>query len=177
MADETGNKSPSLSTDPMSEPERKTGLNGTYWLCNVVEMWERLAYYTLRPVAAIYVMQADEPGGLHLTADHKGLIFLWWFILQSLFPMVTGGLADRYGYRKTIGFSVIVNMTGYVMMAFLHSYWGFFGGVLVLAFGTAFFKPGLQATLGHQLNKKNSSLGWGVFYWVVNVGSFIGHII
>ncbi|UCE59267.1 MAG: MFS transporter [Phycisphaerales bacterium] len=167
------------TNDSMSSAEAcpKKGFNSTYWMCNAVEMWERLAYYTLRPVAPIYIMQADEPGGLHLTAEHKGWIFLWWFIFQSLFPMVTGGLADRYGYRKTIAFSVIVNMTGYVMMAFLHSYWGFFGGVLVLAFGTAFFKPGLQATLGHQLTKENSSLGWGVFYWIVNVGSYIGHIV
>jgi len=167
---------PSADSSTTANPDSKKGFNSTYWMCNVVEMWERLAYYTLRPVAPIYIMQADEPGGLHLTAEHKGWIFLWWFIFQSLFPMVTGGLADRYGYRKTILFSVIVNVTGYLMMAFLHSYYGFFGGVLVLAFGTAFFKPGLQATLSHQLTKKQSSLGWGVFYWVVNVGSYIGHI-
>jgi MFS family permease len=159
------------------KPAKLGGFNGTYWMCNAVEMWERLAYYTLRPVAPIYVMQADEPGGLHLTGDHKALIFLWWFIVQSLLPMVTGGFADRYGYRKTIAFSVAVNVIGYLMMAFLHSYYGFFGGVLVLAFGTAFFKPGLQGTLAHQLTKDSSSLGWGVFYWIVNVGSYIGHII
>jgi MFS family permease len=159
------------------KPAKLAGFNGTYWMCNAIEMWERLAYYTLRPVAPIYVMQADEPGGLHLTGDHKALIFLWWFIVQSLLPMVTGGFADRYGYRKTIAFSVTVNVIGYLMMAFLHSYYGFFGGVLVLAFGTAFFKPGLQGTLAHQLTKDSSSLGWGIFYWIVNVGSYIGHII
>ncbi|UCC29409.1 MAG: MFS transporter [Phycisphaerales bacterium] len=168
---------PSADSSATAHPDSKKGFNSTYWMCIAIEMWERLAYYTLRPVAPIYVMQADEPGGLHLTAEHKGWIFLWWFIFQSLFPMVTGGLADRYGYRKTILFSVLVNVTGYLMMAFLHSYYGFFGGVLVLAFGTAFFKPGLQATLGHQLTKENSSLGWGIFYWIVNVGSWIGHIV
>ncbi len=172
-----------MTNDPANDPNgestpvEKKGFNSTYWMCIIVEMWERLAYYTLRPVAPIYVMQADEPGGLHLTAEHKGWIFLWWFIFQSLFPMVTGVLADRYGYRKTILFSVLINVTGYLMMAFLHSYYGFFGGVLVLAFGTAFFKPGLQASLGHQLTKQNSSLGWGIFYWIVNVGSWIGHIV
>ncbi|MCH8242811.1 MAG: MFS transporter [Planctomycetes bacterium] len=176
MTDHTTEQQDASSAQPNGS-FRLLGFNGTYWMCNVIEMWERLAYYTLRPVAAIYVMQADEPGGLHLTADHKGWIFLWWFIFQSLFPMVTGGFADRYGYRKTILFSVAVNMTGYVMMAMMHSYWGFFGGVLVLAFGTAFFKPGLQGTLAHQLTKANSSLGWGTFYWIVNVGSYIGHIV
>ena len=109
MEDNTSNQPDASSAQP-EKSFRLLGFNGTYWMCNVIEMWERLAYYTLRPVAAIYVMQADEPGGLHLTAEHKGWIFLWWFIFQSLFPMVTGGFADRYGYRKTILFSVAVNM-------------------------------------------------------------------
>ena len=38
----------------------------TFWMLNIIEMWERLAYYVLRPVAPIYIMQATEPGGLHL---------------------------------------------------------------------------------------------------------------
>jgi hypothetical protein len=46
-----------------------------------------------------------------------------------------------------------------------------------LATGTAFFKPGLQGSLAHQLTKENSSVGWGIFYWVVNVGAFIGHFL
>ena len=167
---------PTTDASPADQPQKR-GFGGTYWFCNAVEMWERLAYYTLRPVAAIYIMQADDPGGLHLTADHKGWIFLWWFIFQSLFPMVTGGLADRYGYRKTIAFSLVLNTTGYLMMAFLYSYYGFFAGVAVLAIGTAFFKPGLQGTLAHTLTAEGSSLGWGIFYWIVNMGSFFGHVL
>jgi MFS family permease len=140
-------------------------------------MWERLAYYTLRPVAPIYVASATEPGGLHLTQGHRGAIWAWWAIFQSLLPMVTGGYADRYGYKRTLFFSITLNIIGYLMMAFLHSYYGFFGGIIVLAIGTAFFKPSLQATIAHNLTKYTSSLGWGVFYWVVNVGSLIGHYI
>jgi len=157
------------------EPPRKRSLGRTYWLCNVIEMWERLAYYVLRPVAPIYIAQATEPGGLHLTQSTKGWIYAWWAIFQSFLPMVTGGYADRYGYKKTLAFSVTMNIIGYTMMAFLHSYYGFFGGIIVLAIGTAFFKPSLQATLAHNLTKATSSLGWGVFYWIVNVGSLIGH--
>jgi len=159
------------------EPEPCKTLNGTYWLCNVIEMWERLAYYTLRPVGPIYVASATEPGGLHLTQADRGQIWAWWAIVQSLLPMVTGGYADRYGYKRTLFFSITMNIIGYLMMAFLHSYWGFFAGIVVLAFGTAFFKPSIQATIAHNLSKYTSSLGWGIFYWVVNVGSLTGHYI
>ena len=171
MTDGTSNETPG-ATDGQA---KLLGFDARYWMCNTVEMWERLAYYTLRVIAPIYIMQATEPGGLHLTAAHKGWIYAWWAIFQSLLPMVTGGYADRYGYKRTLFFSITMNIIGYTMMAFMHSYYGFFGGIIVLAIGTAFFKPGLQATLAHSVSKANSSLGWGIFYWVVNVGSLIGH--
>ena len=146
-----------------------------YWSLCGIEMFERCAYFLVRVVVAVYIMQADEPGGLHLTAADKGTIFAWWFIFQSVLPMFTGGYADRYGYKKTIFFSVTMNIIGFVVMAYMRTFWGFFGGVLILATGTAFFKPGLQGSLAQNLNKSNSSVGWGIFYWVVNVGAFIAH--
>ncbi len=135
-------------------------------------MFERLAYFGIRAVVPIYIMQATEPGGLHLTALHKGWIYMWWAVFQSFLPIITGGIADRYGYKRVLFFAISANAVGYVMMANLHNYYGFFAGILVLATGTAFFKPALQGSLAQNLTKANSSLGWGVFYWVVNVGAF-----
>ncbi len=146
-------------------------------------MWERLAFYNLRVMAPVYIMQADNPGGLHLTAADKGTIYAWWAAFQSLLPIVTGGYADRFGYKRTLGFALSLMMVGYLMIALLRdvswisNYWGFFSGILVLATGTAFFKPSIQGSLAHQLTKENSSVGWGLFYWVVNVGAFVGHYL
>ena len=165
------------TTAPAGDKPKRQPLGRTYWLCNVIEMWERLAYYVLRPVAPIYICQATEPGGLHLPQATKGWIYMWWAIFQSFLPMATGGIADRYGYKRVIFFSVSMNITGYLLMAYCHSYYGFFAGIITLAIGTAFFKPGLQGTIAHQLRKETSSLGWGVFYWVVNVGSLAGHYL
>ncbi len=154
-----------------------------FWTLNTVEMWERLAFYNLRVMAPIYIMQVDNPGGLHLTAANKGTIYAWWAIFQSLLPIVTGGLADRFGYKRTLGFAVSLMMAGYLLIAFLRdlpgvdNYWSFLGGILILATGTAFFKPSIQGSLAHQLTKANSSVGWGIFYWVVNVGAYVGHFL
>jgi MFS family permease len=63
-------------------------------------------------------MQADNPGGLHLTAIQKGSIYAWWAAFQSLLPIVTGGFADRFGYKRTLGFAISLMMLGYVMVAF-----------------------------------------------------------
>jgi MFS family permease len=152
-------------------------------MLNTIEMWERLAYYNLRLMAPIYIMQADNPGGLHLSAMQKGTIYAWWAIFQSLLPIVTGGLADRFGYKKTLGFSFAMMMTGYLMVAYMRdltwigNYGAFFIAIMTLATGTAFFKPAIQGSLANTLTKENASVGWGVFYWVVNVGAFIGHYL
>ncbi len=149
----------------------------TFWMLNTIEMFERLAYFGIRAVVPLYIMQATEPGGLHLSAVDKGVIYMWWAILQSWLPMFTGGIADRYGYKRVLFFAISANCVGYLMMAFLHSYPGFFAGVLVLAAGTAFFKPALQGSIAQNLTKANSSMGWGIFYWVVNVGAVLAPIL
>jgi dipeptide/tripeptide permease len=43
--------------------------------------------------------------------------------------------------------------------------------------GTAIFKPPLHGTLAHCVDEKNSSLGWGLFYQVVNIGGFVGPLV
>ena len=172
-----------LPADPPAAPAEKARFGRVFWTLNTIEMWERLAFYNLRVMAPIYVMQADNPGGLHLTAADKGTIYAWWAAFQSLLPIVTGGYADRFGYKRTLAFAISMMMVGYLMIAFLRdvsfmsNYWGFFSGILVLATGTAFFKPSIQGSLAHNLTKANSSIGWGIFYWVVNVGAFIGHYL
>lgn len=155
---------PVLSSAPV-----KPRFGRVFWALNSIEMWERLAFYNLRVMAPIYIMQADNPGGLHLTAVDKGTIYAWWAIFQSLLPIVTGGLADRFGYKRTLVFAISLMMTGYLMIGFLRdlawlsNYWALFAGIMTLATGTAFFKPSIQGSLAHQLTKESSSVGWGIF--------------
>ncbi|MBD3257840.1 MFS transporter [candidate division GN15 bacterium] len=145
-----------------------------FWMVNIMEMIERLAYYGVRVVIPIYIAQADEIGGLHFTAVQKGTIFLWWALFQSLTPMISGGFADRYGYKRTIAISVFTKVLGYVLMATMTSFYPFLIGCCVLALGTAIFKPGVQGTMCQVLTKRNSSVGWGTFYMLVNIGGFLG---
>jgi dipeptide/tripeptide permease len=151
-----------------------TSLPRPYWMVNIMEMLERLAYYGVRVVIPIYIAQADEPGGLHFAQTEKGIIFLWWAVVQSLVPMFSGGFADRYGFKKTIAASVAIKATGYLLMATQREFWPFLFGCCVLALGTAIFKPGVQGTMCQVLSKRNSSVGWGTFYMLVNVGGFLG---
>ncbi len=163
--------------DPLAGRRSFLGFTIGYWMLNSIEMFERLAYYMVRSVVALYIMQADDPSGLHFTAAQKGTIYLVWFAFQSVLPTFTGGYADRYGYKKTLFFAVSLNVAGYLLMATQTSYLGFTLAIVVLATGSAFFKPSLQGSLAQNITPDRSSMGWGVFYWVVNVGAAIGPIL
>jgi len=150
------------------------GFKRAFWMVNIIEMFERLAYYGVRVVIPIYIAQADEINGLHFTQSEKGIIFMWWALVQSLVPVFSGGFADRYGYKKTIAVSLSIYILGYLMMATQREFLPFLMGCCVLAVGVALFKPGVQGTLVRTLTDKNSSVGWGTFYMVVNIGGFLG---
>ncbi len=163
---------------PATERESMFGqlakLPRPFWMANIMEMFERLAYYGVRVVIPIYIAQADEIHGLHFSQTQKGLIFTLWALVQTGVPVFSGGFADRYGYKRTVAWSIGIKALGYLLMATQRGFWPFTFGCLVLALGTAIFKPGLQGTLLRTLDKRNSSVGWGTFYMLVNVGGFLG---
>lgn len=154
--------------------EQTKALTWPFWVVNFMEMIERLAYYGVRVVIPIYIAQADEIGGLHFTQGDKGFIFMAWAIVQTALPVFTGGFADRYGYKKQISLSIVIKIIGYLLMATQREFWPFFSGCMILAAGTAIFKPPVQGTFVKTLNEKSSGVGWGFFYMVVNVGGFLG---
>jgi len=162
-------------------------------LANLIEIFERLAYYGLRTVVPIYMVLAVEEGGPQFSHVQKGVIYAWWALVQSLVPIMSGGLADRYGYKKTVGVSIAIKTAGYLIMAWCvelgaaissgastgvpgHAavYGVFMLGALALAFGTAVFKPGIQSIIALSMPEGTKATGWAVFYQLVNVGGFFG---
>ena len=161
-------------TDNSSFWQQTRRLIWPFWVANIMEMIERLAYYGVRVVIPIYIAQADEIGGLYFSQADKGFIFMWWALVQSALPVFTGGFADRYGYKRQIVVAIALKAVGYLLMASQRQFWPFFAGCLVLAAGTAIFKPPVQGTFARTLTERTSGVGWGFFYLVVNVGGFLG---
>ena len=187
-----------MPTPPPSESSASLGaqlqsFSRVFWVANTMEMLERLAYYGLRTVLPIYMVLSLEEGGPQFDHVQKGLIYAWWAAVQSGVPVFTGGYADRYGYKLTVAIAIAIKIVGYLGMAYAvpmaammtggesasvpghdATFYLFTAGAMMLALGTAVFKPGLQGIIGTQLNKENGSVGWSVFYQLVNVGGFLG---
>jgi len=149
----------------------------SFWCSNGIELMERWAYYGVRGGLAVYMVAALATGGLGFTHIEKANIFFWWAAFQSLLPTFTGGYADRYGYKKTVAVAVGLAVLGYLNMAIQTSYWPFFFACMMVATGTALFKPGIQGILANSTNPQNATLGWSFFYMVVNIGGFTGPLI
>ncbi len=152
-------------------------LSYVFWVVGGMEMIERLAYYGVKAVATLYAKDPVSKGGLGVTMTEFGGILTVWALVQSILPVFTGGLSDRYGYKQTIAVSTVIKIIGYLIMASFPTFWGFFAGAIVLASGTAVFKPGIQGTLVKATRRDNSSMAWGIFYQTVNIGGFLGPLV
>jgi MFS family permease len=67
-----------------------------------------------------------------------------------------------------------LNIVGYTVMANASGFWSMLLAALFVGTGTAIFKPPVQGSVAKSLNAGNSGLGFGIFYWIVNVGGFLG---
>lgn len=152
-------------------------LSYVFWVVGGMEMIERLAYYGVKAVATLYAKDPVSKGGLGVTMTEFALILTVWPLIQSILPVLTGGLSDRYGYKQTIAASTAIKIAGYLIMAAFPTFAGFFAGAVVLASGTAVFKPGIQGTLVKATRRDNSSMAWGIFYQTVNIGGFMGPLV
>src|SRR5258708_1342109 len=121
-------------------------LGYVFWVVGAMEMVERLAFYGVKSLATLYAKDPVSAGGLVLTMTRFGTILMVWALVQCLVPVLTGGLSDRYGYKETIFTSTVIKIAGYLTMATWPTFDGFLAGAVLLATGTAIFKPGIQGT-------------------------------
>ena len=152
-------------------------LGYVFWLVGGMEMIERLAYYGVKSSAGLYATDAASKGGLGLSMSEYGDIMLVFALTQTFVPVFTGGISDRIGYKETIFLSTVIKIMAYMTMAWFPSYWGFMAGAMLLAFGTGIFKPGIQGTLVNATPRECTSMAWGIFYQVVNIGGFLGPML
>jgi len=166
-----------------SVPE-KLGLGATlralptaFYTANAMEVFERMAWYGFYAVSSNYLTGPVSEGGLGLSAEQRGVIQAIVPFLLYLFPVFTGALADRFGYYRTFLVSYLILLPGYFMLGQPRGFWGFFFVFLVVAVGAALFKPLVVGTVARTTGPATESLGFGIFYMIVNIGGFLGPIV
>ncbi|MCB1150828.1 MFS transporter, partial [bacterium] len=134
-------------------------------------------WYGFYPLSSLYHTGPIADGDLVFTSEDRGVIQGLGTFFLYLFPAVFGALADRYGYKAMFLASCAIMAPAYLLLQFPTSFWGFFAVYFLVAIGHGMFKPVVIATVAKTTTEKTGSMGYGIFYMMVNVGGFLGPII
>ncbi|MFK7741485.1 MAG: peptide MFS transporter [Planctomycetota bacterium] len=143
-----------------------------------IEMWERLAFYTMVGVLLLYATDS-ESGGLAWSKDVGNEIYGLYLAFVYFTPYVGGLLADRFlGYRKSVLIGGLLFATGFFMLA-TGEKWAFPAGLVFLCVGNGFFKPTISAMVGNLYEKGDPKrdAGFNIFYMGINIGAFIANFL
>jgi len=149
----------------------------TFWTANTIELIERFAWYGFFMLFANYLTQSTDVGALGFTQSQKGWIMGVGTGILYFLPLITGSIADKYGYKKVLAVAFVIYTSAFILLPMVSSFAGVFAMYLYLALGAALFKPIISATVAKTTNPENSSIGFGIFYMMVNLGAFFGPMV
>ncbi len=162
----------------------KAGFHRTFWVANGMELFERLAYYGQATVFSIYLRDH-----LHFTEIDAGAISSVFGGLIYFLPIFAGTIADKIGFRKSFTFAFSVLMLGYFLIGSTgmavfgaiydgsNLFWVLIPMVTLTAMGGSFIKPSVLGTVAVTSKPETKSLGYAVYYSLVNIGALLGPLI
>ncbi len=161
--------------------EIRTGFHPTFWIANTLELFERLAYYGAKAVLAVFI--AEKVG---LESEAGFLAGLFNTFLYSL-PIIAGVFVDKYGFKRTLMACFAIFALGYFAIGAAGMGWGIENYIdkklyLILALvftaiGGSLIKPCIVGTVAITSKPDARTLGFSIYYTLVNFGGAIGPIL
>lgn len=164
--------------------EIRTGFELPFWVANITEIFERLAYYGAFASLALYLQErlsfSTEQTGT-LTGIFGGMV---WFL-----AIFGGAAADRLGFRRALGTAYLILAVAYFLIGSIAAPWLapirdavplslFVGVILILpALGIAMVKPCVVGTTAGAAKENVRSLGYSIYYTMVNIGGAAGPFV
>jgi len=161
--------------------EVRTGFEPPFWVANITEIFERLAYYGAFASLALYLQEklnfSTEQTGT-LTGLFGGMV---WFL-----AIFGGAAADRLGFRRALSVAYLVLSMAYFLIGSIAAPWLaparnalplslFVGAILILpALGISLVKPCVVGTTARASKESVRSLGYSIYYTMVNIGGALG---
>jgi len=148
-----------------------------FWVSNIMELFERWAWYGFYMSFALYLTLSKDTGALGFSQAQKAAIMGTGSMLLYFLPIITGAIADRIGFKKVLILSFTTYIIGFYMTGTFESYGAVYFAYIFLAFAGALFKPIISGMIAKTTDEETSSIGFGIFYMMVNIGGFIGPFI
>ena len=162
----------------------RTGFERPFWVANFSELFERLSYYAAFASLARYLhetLQFPTEQASSLTGFFGGLV---WFL-----AVFGGTLADRMGFRRALSLAYLILSCAYFLLGSLGASWMepiratlplvvIATFVLALpALGIALVKPSVVGTTARASKESVRSIGYSIYYTLVNIGGFLGPVV
>jgi dipeptide/tripeptide permease len=161
--------------------EIRDGFEPAFWVANLSEIFERLAYYGAFSSLANYLHESlniptQQTGAL--TGLFGGMV---WFL-----AILGGAVADRLGFRRALSLAYLILGCAYFLLGSLGASWmapvraavpliGLVAFVLTLpALGIALVKPSVVGTTARASSENVRSIGYSIYYTLVNIGGAAG---
>ena len=161
--------------------EIRTGFERPFWIANLSEIFERLSYYGAFASLALYLQEklnfSTEQTGT-LTGIFGGMV---WFL-----AIFGGAAADRLGFRRALSLAYLILSIAYFLIGSIGASWlapvrnavplGLFVGVILAlpALGISLVKPCVVGTTARASKENVRSIGYSIYYTMVNVGGAAG---
>jgi len=151
--------------------QKRTKFPRVFWVANGVEVLERFAYYGIYLSFGIYL------GELGFSKGDLGIIQSIFLALSYLMPLFSGTFADRYGFKKMLLVAYAAYLPAILLLILTKSFNGIALTMLTIGFAAGIFKPLISSTVRVTTDSTNKTLGFGIFYQMVNIGASFGPII
>jgi len=138
-----------------------------FWVVNTMELFERGAYYGILAVLPYYLVYS-----LHFASTAFGVLLGILTPFLYLLPIVSGALVEKYGFRPMLVLSLTLIVGGYLASSFMTTFEAFVLAFIVFGTGVGSFKPIISASIAHTTGPKDRNLGYSIYYWMINLGSF-----
>ncbi len=149
----------------------RTTFPRVFWIANTIEVLERFAYYGIYFGFGIYM------ASLGYSRSQLGIVQSLFLMLSYVTPVVSGTFADRYGFKKVLIVSYLAYLPSILLLIFTKSFSGIVLTMLSIGLAAGIFKPLISGTVRAVTDKTNKTLGFGIFYAMVNVGGSLGPFV
>jgi proton-dependent oligopeptide transporter, POT family len=161
--------------------EIRGGFERPFWVANISEIFERLSYYAVFAALARYLHEAlrfPTQEAASLSGIFGGAVWV-----MAIFG---GALADRIGFRRALSLAYFILSCSYFLVGSIAAPWlapvrnvvplGLMVGVVLFlpALGVALVKPSVVGTTARASRENVRSIGYSIYYTLVNIGSFLG---
>lgn len=163
----------------------RSGFSRTFWVANVLELFERFAYYGSKAVLVVFI--AEQVGLGATTAGFlAGSVFN---TLLYFLPVLAGTVVDRFGFKRSLMACFGIFSIGYFLIGLgglpmgqplVHAVgpkaWMLIA-LVVTAIGGSLIKPSIVGTVARTTTDETKALGYSIYYTLVNIGGAVGPFI